>query len=289
MTSIKKNTFLFFVYFIYNIYRYDLSSGANHLLNMDIADPTQALQTDIRKLQLELMRQELNDKMLTLKLYLERKKQQNATTLATTTVDPRDKFEMKPFNSILFLNVVGEFEVWHFIVITLLVWCFILVAIKYMCKFVHKHRAKRRRRNSIKLKKELKRKQRMNKNSQISTLSSQKSLDESSCTKKPFSYNNEDPNTTLDTLNNQTSLSDMISSTTQLFQNKSIEYFMPPKRDFFLYTIHEHEIQAKKVFTFRKKEPCGGVVSNLKTLTESLSKSDSNLAKTAKYPIKLSS
>jgi hypothetical protein len=46
--------------------------------------------------------------------------------------------------------------------------------------------------------------------------------------------------------------------------------FLPPKRDFFLYTITEHENLTKKTFSFKKKN------KNLKVCSV-LSKSDSNL------------
>ena len=46
--------------------------------------------------------------------------------------------------------------------------------------------------------------------------------------------------------------------------------FLPPKRDFFLYTITEHENLTKKTFSFKKKN------KNSK-ISSVLSKSDSNL------------
>jgi hypothetical protein len=90
-------------------------------------DNGEALETDIRKLKLELMRQELDDKLLTLKAYMKRKNQFNTTTVATTTTDPNDPANnyLRPFSSVLFINVFGEFEVWHLVLITLFIWLMI--------------------------------------------------------------------------------------------------------------------------------------------------------------------
>ena len=94
------------------------------------ADRGDALETDIRKLKLELMRQELDDKLITFKAYMKRKNQFNMTTVATTTKDPNDPDNnyLRPFSSVLFINVFGEFEVWHLVLITLFIWLII-------CKF----------------------------------------------------------------------------------------------------------------------------------------------------------
>lgn len=225
---------------------------------MDLSDPSISLQTDIRKLKLELMRQELDDKILTLKLFQERQRQQNSTTPITTTLDPSEHFEYKPIGSILFLNVFGDFLVWHFVLVALFIWLILIFLIKYTCKFANMHKAKRMRRNTLKIKKELraknKRKEGFNnaneknddgfkQNLQISTISTTNTHNESGC----------------------------------VFDN-SLEHFLPPKKDFFLYTIHEHEIQTRKNFTFKRKQQIQSFeMPYLNSLNRTLSKSDSNL------------
>ena len=79
--------------------------------------------TEIRRLKLELLRQELDDKILSYREYLERKKAQNKT-LATTTVSPEEITE-KPFNSILYVQIFGDFEVWHFVILIFIIWILI--------------------------------------------------------------------------------------------------------------------------------------------------------------------
>ena len=232
---------------------------------MDLSESSFALQNDIRKLKLELMRQELNDKLLTLNFYLEQQRQLNTTTASTTTVDPSEsRLELKPFGSALFVKVVGDFVVWHFVLLALFVWVFIIIIIKYACKLVNVQRAKRRHRSSMKLKKELQNTLRA-KNKQ---LAAHLTLEKDRVKEKQTTVvevQNQEVNAGLD-LNP--------------FQNKPIEYFLPPKRDFFLYTIHEHEKHAKKVFTFKRNNQLhSSSKTNLLSLNKTLSKSDSNLFK----------
>lgn len=57
--------------------------------------------------------------------------------------------------------------------------------------------------------------------------------------------------------------------------NETFEFdYTPPKGDFFLYTIHEHQMLTKKTFGYKKK-----LYNTL--LSKNLSKSDSNIAKSA--------
>ncbi len=54
--------------------------------------------------------------------------------------------------------------------------------------------------------------------------------------------------------------------------NETFEFdFNFPKSDFFLYTIHEHQMLTKKKFSYKKRL--------YNTLSSNLSKSDSNIAK----------
>ena len=73
------------------------------------------METEIRKLKIALMQQELDDKLLTFRAYME--SQQNITT---TTEEPI--IEEKHFGSILFAKVVGDFEVLHFVILIFLAW-----------------------------------------------------------------------------------------------------------------------------------------------------------------------
>jgi hypothetical protein len=79
------------------------------------------MESDIRKLKLELLKEQLDDKLITFKAYLE-KKQMNQTS---TTAIMETKAEEKPFSTILFVPVVGDFEVWHFVIVIFMIWIFI--------------------------------------------------------------------------------------------------------------------------------------------------------------------
>lgn len=85
------------------------------------------LETEIRKLKLELLKEELDDKILTFREYLEKKQRQNimqfnqTNTTATTTQENSDRL----FSSILFAPVVGDFEVWHFVFLIFFCWIFL--------------------------------------------------------------------------------------------------------------------------------------------------------------------
>ena len=231
---------------------------------MNLADSSLSLETDIRKLKLELMRQELDDKMLTLKLYLERQRQLNSTTIQTTTTteDPSEMLQLNPFGSVLYINVVGDFLVWHFVVLTIFIWVLIIYLIKCTCRLMNIIRVKRRIRNSIKLKKELKNSMRAKNRKLV----------------KPELANKEKESTqTVASIEKKAKEPD--ESDTKIIQNHTVDYFLPPKRDFFLYTIHEHEKHAKKVFTFKRRDHLYSSKSHLLNLSKTLSKSDSNLFK----------
>ncbi len=226
---------------------------------MDLADPSLKLQNDIRKLKLELMRQELDDKMLTLKFLVEKQRQQNATTQSTTTLDPSESYQYMPIGSILFVNVFGEFLVWHFVLLVLFVWVIIIILIKYTWKLASMRKAKKKRRNTLRLKKELRAK---NKKIEKST-SNITTNDESAKQNQQLQIS---------------TISNTQDNENDTVLNKSVEYFLPPKREFFLYTIHEHEIQTKKVFAFKQKQQMqSSDKKHLIGLNRSISKSDSNL------------
>ena len=89
------------------------------------------MQSEIRKLKLELLKQELDDKLLTLKAHLEKKKLA-ASNLTTTTASSMVADE-RQYHSILFVPVFWEFQVWHLVILVFIVWiliskviCFIL-------------------------------------------------------------------------------------------------------------------------------------------------------------------
>ncbi len=87
-----------------------------------------SLENEIRKLKLELLRQELDDRMINLRFLMEKKRQLNETMFNGTNSSSNltansDEVEAKFFGgSVLFMNVIGEFEVWHFVILALIVW-----------------------------------------------------------------------------------------------------------------------------------------------------------------------
>lgn len=91
---------------------------------------TSELETEIRKLKLELLKEELDDKLFTFREYLEKKQRQKTmqvnltTTNANQSVTTQDLTE-RPFSSILFAPVVGDFEVWHFVFLIFFSWIFL--------------------------------------------------------------------------------------------------------------------------------------------------------------------
>ena len=93
------------------------------------------LETEIRKMKLELLKQELDDKLFSFREYIEKKQKKmmflNQTEMNTTnsvannTTDENEK----NFSSILFLPVIGDLEMWHFIFIIFLIWFFLSIKI----------------------------------------------------------------------------------------------------------------------------------------------------------------
>ena len=81
------------------------------------------MQSEIRKLKLELLKQELDDKLLTLKAHLEKKKLANSN-LTTTTANPI-LTEDRQYHSILFVPVFWEFQVWHLVILVFIIWILI--------------------------------------------------------------------------------------------------------------------------------------------------------------------
>jgi hypothetical protein len=90
-------------------------------------EKTFALENEIRKLKLELLKQELDDKVINLKFILEKKQKllRNSTIYNTTIQTSTESNELDRMNyggSVLFLNVIGDFEVWHFVLLILILW-----------------------------------------------------------------------------------------------------------------------------------------------------------------------
>lgn len=96
------------------------------LEKLDLDKREESLRDEIRKLKLELLKHELDDKILKLNLVMEKKNATLSETLgnASNMTDPEtdQKGLNSPFESILFANVTEDFEVWHFVVLTLLIW-----------------------------------------------------------------------------------------------------------------------------------------------------------------------
>jgi hypothetical protein len=86
------------------------------------------IDSEIRRLKYELMKHQYDKKILSLKSYI--KSQQlnstreslNITSNHTTSTQANDYEDDQMFGSILFVNVVGDFEVWHFVLLTLFIW-----------------------------------------------------------------------------------------------------------------------------------------------------------------------
>ncbi len=76
------------------------------------------LESEIRKLKMALLQQELEEKVQRFRAYMQR--QQN-----TTTTTPAPIVVERPFESILFAPVVGVFEVWHFVILIFIAWFFL--------------------------------------------------------------------------------------------------------------------------------------------------------------------
>lgn len=81
-----------------------------------------ALESEIRKLKLELLKQELDDKLLTLRAYLHNKKLNKTTTASqpATVVHPEDKSYY--LGSVLFAKVAGNVQVWQLVLVVLIFW-----------------------------------------------------------------------------------------------------------------------------------------------------------------------
>jgi hypothetical protein len=85
------------------------------------------LESDIRRLKLELMRHQYDQKILKLRSLI--KSNQNTTQLmlinSNSTANETD-YDLDAndeiFRSILFVNVFGDFEVWHFVLLLLILW-----------------------------------------------------------------------------------------------------------------------------------------------------------------------
>jgi hypothetical protein len=90
-----------------------------------------SMENEIRRLKMELLRQELDDRMINLKFLMEKRRQMNETMNNGTAVNgtkTEDDVHIKYFGgSVLFLKVAGDFEVWHFVVLTLFVWFLISI------------------------------------------------------------------------------------------------------------------------------------------------------------------
>ena len=96
---------------------------------LDVELPA-ALESEIRRLKYELMRRQLDEKLISLKSYIERQQHMTNATIANTTTtnatsndyDDDDEDVNQIFSSVLFANVFGDFEVWHFVLAILFLW-----------------------------------------------------------------------------------------------------------------------------------------------------------------------
>jgi hypothetical protein len=84
--------------------------------------------SEIRRIKMELLKEQLDDKMFNLKSFLEKKKSSNITQASNSTVTAKELVESDgsfDFGSILFVKVFGIFEVWHLVLFFFLSWVFI--------------------------------------------------------------------------------------------------------------------------------------------------------------------
>lgn len=83
------------------------------------------LEAEIRKLKMELLRQELDDRLLNLKFLLDKQREQNETmhrNNMTASNQTQNASALRFGGSVLSVNVVGDLEVWHFVLLALFVW-----------------------------------------------------------------------------------------------------------------------------------------------------------------------
>lgn len=87
------------------------------------------LENEIRKLKLQLLKEELNDKLMTLNSYLINKTAETNTapSVATTTTAADDEGNQSAtmLQSILFMRLNNEFLVWHLVLFILVLWLLI--------------------------------------------------------------------------------------------------------------------------------------------------------------------
>lgn len=96
-------------------------------------EKTIELENEIRKLKLQLLKEELNDKLITLNSYLVNKTDINRTqsstvgpSSSTVTLSTESSNEtILPMDSILFARIHDEFLVWHLVLFILVLWLLI--------------------------------------------------------------------------------------------------------------------------------------------------------------------
>ena len=79
------------------------------------------LENEIRKLKLQLLKEELSDKLIVLNSYLDHKRNDIRNSTASQDVVDISSSHGK-YESVLFANVSGEFLVWHIVLIVLIFW-----------------------------------------------------------------------------------------------------------------------------------------------------------------------
>lgn len=76
------------------------------------------LETEIRRLKLQLLKEELTDKLFILNNYLDKKDSgQNSSRESQDQNNPEDRFE-----SVLFANITEDILVWHIVLVLLIFW-----------------------------------------------------------------------------------------------------------------------------------------------------------------------
>lgn len=100
--------------------------------DFNVIKSSDELESDIRRLKLELIKQQYDQKILKLRSLV--KASQNTTQSMTVNYNTTNGTDYdldaddEIFGSVLFVNVIGDFEVWHFVVLLLILWVI-------LCKF----------------------------------------------------------------------------------------------------------------------------------------------------------
>ncbi|CAF0796463.1 unnamed protein product [Brachionus calyciflorus] len=208
-------------------------------ISYDSDSQAKVLENEIRKLKMELLKQELDDKLLTLKTYLENKKlNETLATTAEALTDTEDT-DRTYLGNVLFAKVAGNIQVWQLVLIVLFAWLLLC----YIRRFAIYKRNQYKKELLIKLKRQENAKKNIDLNN---SLISEKKLETRN--------------------HNQ-----MLYSNPSFYDNMDSNN-MPFRREFLLYSINENEQVTNKSFNIIRNKKSNNLAS-----AANLSKSDPNL------------